>query len=451
MSAKPNIEKIASCGNTFAALSSLGDVFSFVLDGSSENQSQSGHQSPKTSRIWSLRRKFTAVTDVAVGQDGTILLSTVSGHVYIRSRRDGGKRSGDSSQTGGWKVMRVPYLQRIVKVAASSTGAFAALRSDVPLRMIDIEGITLPAALVKILPHWRRISALPPASYPSKDAGKKGKGSVRRDEYDDDDGEVDATIERDVQTALRLFEISQQWDDTWETSLGGSDVHLETLMGTQSIRIPCHRLVLAARSPVLAKKFSSPVTTKTALPHCSQALTALLLMHYLYSDDLPSIWDTRVGQRLRDTLPSSVKIDFAKVKEELVELSTTLELPALRRSLVYHVKTSPEPVLTQILGQVFHSAASPHLPPPDVVLVLADREVLCHSVVLRARCAFFETFFEDPDWSLQRREAGTGRMRFDLQHLSRDVMALVLEHVYKDAGVEMFDLLGASWCRSRRC
>lgn len=62
---KPNIAKITSCGTTFAALSSLGDVFTFQVGGEG-GEGQAGSFSPartvlKPQRIWSLRRKFTAV------------------------------------------------------------------------------------------------------------------------------------------------------------------------------------------------------------------------------------------------------------------------------------------------------------------------------------------------------------------------------------------------------
>ncbi|KAH8115547.1 hypothetical protein DFH11DRAFT_1585305, partial [Phellopilus nigrolimitatus] len=40
----------------------------------------------KPQRVWALRKQFSAVKDVALGSDGTIVLCTESGPVYVRNR-----------------------------------------------------------------------------------------------------------------------------------------------------------------------------------------------------------------------------------------------------------------------------------------------------------------------------------------------------------------------------
>lgn len=435
VSSKPNIDKIASCGTTFAALSSLGDVFTFSLDlaggadSPSAASSSSARAAPKPQRIWSLRRNFTAVTDFGVGLDGSIILCTLSGHVFVRTKKfeasSLGKASGSatppsssrhigssSSSSSGWKFSRVPYLQRCIKVAANSTGAFAAIRSDVPLRPIEVEGPTLSENLLGVLPYWRRVGPL----------GAKVGSRRRKDVDEDNEDDGDLGVERDVEVALRMLRVLDKWDASWEQPLGGSDV----VLVAGSLALPVHRLVLAARSPVLARQLES---SDSATIDCSP-FTLLLLVHYLYSDDLPAIWDSRVGSALRARHPTPLALDIARTKAELQSLAVALSLPLLAQSLLFHVKTPPAPSLSAALQAADPDAA-------DLVLELEDREVPCHSVVLRARCSFFATFFDDADWSSERREGKV--VRFDLKHIRADVMDVVLKHLYLDAGVELFD------------
>ncbi|GAA5902128.1 hypothetical protein JCM8208_002483 [Rhodotorula glutinis] len=468
--AKPSISKLAACGNTFAALSSLGDVFTFSLDSGTASAMPTSSSStaaasltgtsgdgtaspgrgarfaPKPTRIWTLRRSFTSVTDVGVGIDGTIIICTVSGHVFIRSRKfdstsaksglslslgldsSSSSAAGSSERKGGWKFSRVPYLQRVIKVAANSTGGFAALRADVPLRFIDLDGPSLAVDLLALLPHWERVG--PPAPPPAR--------PQRAHEDDEDEDDTDAVIERDIAVATKLMEVLRRWDLTWETSENGTDAVIN--VGVRSI--PVHKTVLAARSPVLARHFA----TKRQLDLECSGLTALLVVHYLYSDDFPAVWDSRVGLPLRKVLSpaESAQLDVGAVKLELRALAKSLELNALSQALERQVKTVPAPTLASSFTDLLASSVSPKvasaLPAslkPDVVLRLADREVRAHSVVLRARCTFFATFFADPDWHRARRSS-SGVVTFDLSHLEWDVVSLVLEHVYRDAGMSLF-------------
>lgn len=84
--------------------------------------------------------------DVALGADGSLILCTESGHVFVRTRNpkagaNDGRRQAQTAPPSNhnanlFKFQRVPYLQRIVKVCTNSTGAFAALRMGVPPRPI---------------------------------------------------------------------------------------------------------------------------------------------------------------------------------------------------------------------------------------------------------------------------------------------------------------------------
>ncbi|BGP17782.1 hypothetical protein JCM10213v2_005824 [Rhodosporidiobolus nylandii] len=431
VAAKPNITKIVSCGNTFAALSSLGDVFTFTLDTSAQESASSlARYTPKPQRVWNLRRKMTAVTDVSVGLDGSIIICTVSGHVFLRSKKfeaaaSSSKVGSSSSSSGGYRFSRVPYLQRVIKVAANSTGGFAALRADVPLRFIEIEGATLARDFLHLLPHWQRIGPLPATA-----AKKRGSGDGEDSDEEDD---TDAVIEKDIEVASKLMAVVGSWDLTWEVTASGTDA----VVNAGTLSIPAHKAVLSARSSSLAQHLSSHRTLNL---DCSP-LAALLFLHYLYSDDFPAVWDTRVGLPLRASLPQDIKLDVGAVKLELQRLAQAYDLPALAQSLERQVKTPPAPTLASDFGNLLQLSLAkgtsfPAGLKPDVVLQLADREVKAHSVVLRARCPFFATFFDDADWAAERRKGGV--VKFDVQHVSWEVMHLVLDHIYRDVGMSLF-------------
>lgn len=458
--AKSSIRKLAACGNTFAALSSHGDVFTFSLEGGSNASAgpasgmsgyatppggagshtpTNGRVVPKTQRVWNIRRSFTAVTDIGVGLDGGLILSTVSGHVFIRSRKydsssskSGGASMNSGSGGGGWKFTRVPNLQRVIRVAANSTGGYAALRADVPLRFIEIDGPSLSTDFATLMPHWTRVHG--PEAMNEVDAAADRAKRTGADASDDED-EHDLVIERDIVVAQKLLQVVRDWDLTWEVLSSGTDAHLKV----GALDVPVHRAILAARSPVLSQLLAN---TRTLAIEASP-LSVFLLVHYLYTDTFPALWDTRVGGPVRESISGdgdAASLDIAVVKTDLRRLADTFDLPALAQALERQTKTLPTPTLATALGELYMLAVSDAkvdaILKPDTVLRLADREVRCHSVVLRARCAFFRTVYDDEEWFVARKHGGT--VTFDFSHISWDVMRLVLEHIYRDAGMSLF-------------
>ncbi|KAJ8330053.1 hypothetical protein QVD99_003207 [Batrachochytrium dendrobatidis] len=180
-----SVVKIVSGNHQYAALMSTGDVYMWSPPESrfqdSWQQVNFPQQRPKL--VWSVRKKFMAAHDVDIGVDSSIIIGTVSGHVFVGTRRvqaqstqplassersvyvspavaaakmlnessvPGASSSGIAStlslasyfSQGGlssmhpkdsnvfFKYTMIPNLQHIVMVVASSGGAFAAVRSD---------------------------------------------------------------------------------------------------------------------------------------------------------------------------------------------------------------------------------------------------------------------------------------------------------------------------------
>ena len=117
-----------------------------------------------------------------------------------------------------------------------------------------------------------------------------------------------------------------------------------------------------------------------------------------------------------------------RVKAELQVLARVLELSELGVALEASGKRDPVSSIgrdMQCLFDAVHSTAviMPTATPltPDVVLQLADKEVYCHSVILRARSPLFAGFFDLEDWTAKRWDKD-GRVKVDMRHFGWDVI-----------------------------
>jgi hypothetical protein len=476
---KPSIAKITSSGSTFAALSDYGDLFTFSLGHPSEYATGSSVSSTATKRIpapepqlvWSVRKKFTAVRDVAISLDGSIILCTSSGHVFVRSRRSGEATSAakPSSKTGSaraFKFAQIPLLQRVIKVATNESGGFAAIRGHPPVKDVRIKGATLAEDMSRSLP-FLRISSDRSGFTDNKDShitadigldvvndekAEAGSSESEEDGDDSDDERGDSTIQRHSVIASLLAEAARRWDSAQEKygpkaldPPTGCDMFI--IAGGKYL--PAHRAIVAARiqtirqllehppdkglggslEGVVIKRPRSDVTTML-LPQCSFH-TGLFLLYYLYTDDLPAIWTASVGMRA-DRQLSLAKVNRSTVQSQLKELASILALPALTPCLNSPVPRTPTPTLCTDLRSFFNSSvdcAVAASPLHDIELRLSDRTVPAHSVILR-RSPFFSALLQ-PDWSSSR--WSNGKIAIDLSHLRWDVLGVHLHYLYGDA------------------
>ncbi|PWN29222.1 hypothetical protein BDZ90DRAFT_231202 [Jaminaea rosea] len=474
---KPSIAKLTSSGSTFAALSDYGDLFTFTLEHPSEYNKGSATPTsgggakrvpaPEPQLVWSVRKKFTAVRDVAIGLDGSIILSTSSGHVFVRSRRTASeaKSSSKSGSARAFKFAQIPMLQRVVRVATNESGGFAAIRSQAPIREIKVKGRTLQEDLLESLPHLKTRGTGGEQKLISADVGALTQAVSRDDEAEsDEESDVgDTTIQRHTGIALLITEAAKRWDrdETGQAQPHFGAANLVPPPGTDMFLIaggkylPAHRAILSARIPrlssfldnpptkgaggapngVVVKKVSDSVVTLT-LPSCSFH-TGLFLLHYLYTDDLPAVWTSSVGLRVEKQF-AQAKINRNTVHAQLKELASVLALPALTPVLNSPVPRSPTPTLREDMASFFKGAVTVDIeasPLHDVELLLSDRTVPAHSVLLR-RSPFFTALLH-PDWTSTRWSL-SGVLTIDMGNIRWETMAILLSHIYADKGLEAF-------------
>ncbi|KAF8653250.1 hypothetical protein AX16_004048 [Volvariella volvacea WC 439] len=528
---KTGIEKLASCDDVFVALSTHGELFTFSPPSTAESGKEKARVEPQ--RVQALKRQYSRIQDVAVGQEGSIIFSTESGHVFVRTR----SMSAPTSKT--FKFQRVPLLQRVIGVAANNMGAYGALRLEYTVKPLLVYGNKFAQDMCKVEP-WLYD---PGKWYSNTEGGLKRKkredierevrdakteaaASSRpapRSRYSHDDDISDVlndviglkklcgVVEKEKADRAGGDASASKEGNPWSYSYAyGADV-LVTL--SNGATFPAHRVVLAARSSVLRsvladvstfKDSQSKVSLKATVPrvvdnhgqgrikaHLSisgcHPLSLLILLHYLYSDELYAIWDRRVFNAavVRGRPIHQVGIRQEQVVAELLDLARVLELhqsvllclrspvkryptATLRRdmSAVYDEVQSMFPVEREV--EVLQVGSPGSSPPkskgkgkakevvveevrevrdteqldqgspiaPDVVLELADRRVYCHSSILRARSEFFEAFFDEKIWTEKRVEDGNGILRIDLRHLKWRVCKFVMRFLCSGEGEE---------------
>lgn len=375
-----------------------------------------------------------------------MIVCTASGHVFVHAPRPvkgpsiggvgvGVGGGGGAVRTG--KYQRMQGLQRVVGVAANSTGGFAALRADVVVERVDVEGRSLAEDIGAVQPY---LSAL--GEHPTLEESEALVGEVDEDEDEESEGVVG-----DVKLGERLCAVVERGGVKIE--MGHHVLHGADMRVSGAVEVPVHRAVLAARSSVLRDVIAGTPLSRDGLAISyskstlsisgCHALSVLVLLNYLYSDTVCAIWDRRVHIPLATSLavihaqPGSTRLDMQR-------LARALDLPALRHAVETIGKRSPAVTLPSDFSRLFQSAQIPHSPlcPPDICLALSDRNVLCHSIVLRARSPFFSSFFDEPEWTRTRWDEG-GVMTVDLGHLEWRVMEFVFRWMCEGVGVDVFD------------
>ncbi|KAG2131671.1 hypothetical protein DEU56DRAFT_454262 [Suillus clintonianus] len=430
------ITKLTSCDDTIAALSSNGEVFTFTSQPIGEGDSAKSSPTFKPQRIWALRRQFSAVQDVDIGADGTIIVCTQSGHVYVRSRS---AKGGQGSSAKAFKFQRIPYIQRAVAVCANSTGAFGALRVDFKPLPIHVTARSFSLDIAEIQPYLGLSScagtlpAMPNATTPLLDA--------------DEDVE-DASILDDIGDLSKLLHVLDQRKNEPDIALSYNADMVVVTPGP--LYLPAHRLILAVRCPVLGgilhsgrplhdKSSGIKVNLVSEDRVCIQIigchpLTVLLLLRYLYSDQLLAIWDLRIGTPFV-TQFQIYAVKPVAIKAELQALARILDLQLLSKALESPGKRVPTPSQaenfrllyesTQLTGPLRKNINEDSLA-PDVALHLADQVIVwSHSAVLQARSQFFASFFGDSAWTSKRRDK-SGIIDIDLEHLEWQVIQYVV-------------------------
>ncbi|RSM03503.1 hypothetical protein CDV31_010499 [Fusarium ambrosium] len=449
------ISSIASGGETIAAVTARGDLFTLHLNHKGDpSQSAASTTNPVKIKnaltqpqcIWDSRKDGAA--SVGVGEHGSVIICTESGAVWKRVKRTKGKMT-EFAESGAkrkdFKFQRVPYITNCVAVRSSIFGAFAAIRKDskVMAQEIKISEKSLRDEISSLLCL---------NSFQAPDLGETTPGheALKKAIVREKPGSVPYEILRSsniVQHLLNWLSMNSFQFGDMNMAICSSDV--------PEVRIPVHSWVLAGRSSVLRHGLSELRNRGSSFSTDSFSLeidedkalltlfgvdiyTVLNIVVHAYQDSFVPVW--------RYTRESPAEAPrFRRVRTELMKVATKLALPKLEAAV--RLQTGVDESLDADFKQAIYDPS--FFDDGDIIIELDGEDVTAHSQLLCQRCPFFEGLFNgrsQGQWLAGRRD-GMGeadKIRVDLKHIDPDIFHYVMSFIYADIGQELFDEVSVS-------
>jgi alpha-tubulin suppressor-like RCC1 family protein len=450
----PNkIKKITSGGDTICAMSSSGEVFTVAVSRRLEGVQDAGTSTtnPKQirgalsapHRIWSSNKGHMAARDVDVDQDGSIILTTEAGSVWRRTKRASIKTAlpGNTSEQRpkDYKFQRVPGLTRVIAVRASAFGAYAAIRKDCDVTKTQI-GVDEPNL-------WKDLAPLL-SFYPLSEYEERSDDEDPSPRFWTRPSEAQSLRKR----VLRSPDLEKEVEESLLLSLPSSENTFDLVLGTtlSDVRIPVHECVMSGRSRVFRDamvKFRTGDSLDHVIADCLRIqksgekvavifegldfLTLFDLTLYAYTDTVVDFWNVT---RHYPTLA----FRYRSVRTELMKVASRLELRQLEPAVRQMV--NPRRSLNMDMEMAIKDQS--YFDSGDMIIELADGEMLLHADVVCQRCPFFEGLFRGRaggQWLAGRRTEESQLVRIDLTHVETHLFELVVRHLYTDAGEELFN------------
>ncbi|OZJ04633.1 hypothetical protein BZG36_02028 [Bifiguratus adelaidae] len=384
-------------------------------------------------RAWTLRKSHFILRDAAIGQNGSVIVCTESGHVFMGTPRKEVKNDRGRGEIKLYKYVRIPYIQRAIMVRANPSGAFAVIKETAPIAPIEVRGPSLGSDLLLHLPDVR---------------GSNGKLMASQNQATSD---AFASVENG--------HICQAVEYHQNGHPEKGDVAADAYVIIGQHRVPVHQIVLAARCPVFCNIFEQlqhgkmkafeidcgSISVAVAATkgkhererraieikffHC-HLMTAKLLLKYLYSDEYDMPWHSTFRSS------SVVSSDLAPtvIRQQLVDLAEGLELAPLRTSVLSPYKQLPPPTLFRHLKDVLDHSDRYRKFADVIVQAKDDARFLAHEAIIKRRCPFFEAMFGmDRVWVKDRQSRhADGMIVVHMEHVRPDVMKIALMHMYTD-------------------
>ncbi|KAL2162246.1 hypothetical protein VTH06DRAFT_7159 [Thermothelomyces fergusii] len=442
------INYITSGGETIAAVTRRGDLFTMHLDhkvetnpptASTTNPSKIKGAVTQAQCIWSARRD--GVRSVGVGEHGSVIISTQSGAVWRRIKRAKAKDTSSwtsESKRNDYKFQRVPYITKVAAVRASAFGAFAAIRkdSDVMREQLSIGRQSL----------WEDVAPLNCLS-----AFKASEPGNKNDEVWKFWG-MDNIRERIGAVAYEVLKSADIESDLAQhvTSWSYKNEPLDAVVCTSSspeIRIPIHGWLLSARSPVLRTALAqfrktgsyahefftvSDADGKALVSFQGLDLVSVLnLVLFAYEDKVIPVWNFTGHVR-----PLAYR--YRQIRQEVMRLAGRLGMNSLEAAA--RMQVDPK----KSMDQDFQLAVKDprFFDDGDALLQLEGVEVPVHSAFICQRCPFFQGLFYGRSqglWLQGRRATSADRIKIELDHADPKAFKYVLQFLYGDHGAELFD------------
>lgn len=445
--------KVSAGADTICALTRMGDVFAVRVNQKLEStEAETSTTNPnkirsalsRPQRIWTSRKEDMAVRDLSVGRDGSVIICTKSGSVWRRIERtklEGAKAARNQPKSKDYKFSRVPGLTRVTAVRSNTFGAYAAVRKD--CEIMKKANIIGQSSFRRDLGSLLSLEEVP---YPTN--GDDLPTEIRLLDLNSAPGDHLPSI----QVLSEKLESSIKTSITRKVSSSRYLYDTDVCTTTSDIRIPVHRFMLLARSPVLERLLTksngpemSPMSDmisvimnsneKTEIRfHGYDPMSLVIFIIYVYTDDFLPIRSYNYGRH-------DQAVRASKIRSELRELASRLEL----RELEQAVRKNRLSSMSSLNGNIRDAMSIPEFfDDADTTVVLAGAELKVHSTIMCQRCPFFDGIFKGRaggSWLSSRRlaEKEKGTIKIDLSHMDSEAFRIVLNYIYCDGDEKFFD------------
>ncbi|OBT45947.1 hypothetical protein VE00_04261 [Pseudogymnoascus sp. WSF 3629] len=445
-----HISLVTAGGDTIAAVSSRGDLFTMTVSHNIDSSTSSASSTTNPAKIrsslsqpqkiWSLRKgNWDGIKSVGVGEDGSVILCTQAGAVWRRVKRTKVKEAFSAyTKNKDYKFQRVPGLTNVAAVRSNIFGGYAAIRKDCDvMTQISIDEKTLwddIAPLFCVSGEELSVTTAPPAG--------------KRDRYP---WPPIVSIEHlDPLRQAVLLSVDFEADVARHIAKGGIDhekYDAEISSSAAKTKIPIHSFMFAARSPLMRDAFKKAKETgEFIVPEVMTIratddslniefedldfITIFNLALYLYTDKVLDVWHFSRNVPARGNR-------YRQIRNEIMHVATKLEMNGLEVG----VRRMAAPLRRMNIDFAFALRDPAFFGDGDAVIELDGDEVTVYSSFWRQRCPFFEGLFggrAGGQWLAGRKE-DSEPVRVDLTHIEPSTFDVVLRHVYTDAGTELFD------------
>jgi alpha-tubulin suppressor-like RCC1 family protein len=443
------IVTIESGGDTIAAISSRGDLFTLnvrkkdtKVAASTTNPAKIKDALSQPERVWSLRKgNWDGIKSVGVAENGSVIVCTQAGAVWQRVKRAKNKDAFTDTRNYNrkdFKFQRVPGLTKVAAVRSTTFGVYVAIRKDcdVTKTQVMVQDKSLWEDIAPLL-SIRDLVASEPSVEEDTETPRFWKPALPREAVEPLKWAVlmSPDLEADVNRLLMGRDI-EEYD-------------AELCSTVSDVAIPIHRFMLAGRSPVIRKAFvefshtgsaSLPevfsidkgVSGKTRITFNSLDPIALInLAIYLYTDTVVDVW------HFTRQCPT-MAFRFRQIRIELMKLSSHLKINKLEAAV--RLMTQPEKRLDLDLDSAIQDES--FFDDGDAIVELDGAEMAVHSALVCQRCPFFDGLFNGRaagQWLASRRQDSSEPVRIDLKHIAPQTFELVVRYIYADVGPELFD------------
>ncbi|KAI1814891.1 hypothetical protein GGS20DRAFT_377420 [Poronia punctata] len=453
-SKRREVHHIASGGDTIAAVTGSGDLFTMRLNHNSENDHlTSSTTNPSKIKeaitppycVWTSRKD--GVSSVGVGENGSVIISTQSGAVWRRIRRAKAQDTRGASvpdhKRKDFKFQRVPFITDVVAVRSSAFGAYAAVRKDcdVTRDQLEISRATL----------WDDMAPLLPL------VGFKAQNSKTREFKDTWKARNPDRLKAQVdELSYEIFSSTDLEEDlvyhftSWGFANQPTGFAIRSA-SNQKLALPVHSWILSARSPILRTglqqfrdlgyyempEFLTIVEDNGEIVlefAWNLDLIALLnLVVFLYTDRAIPVWNVSWQSESSTHRSRQIRNDVMKIGSRLgiskLEACARLQTTASRSMDADFRDAVDDP-------SFFEDG--------DALLELDGDSIPVHSTMLCQRCPWFQGLFNGRSqgkWLESRRatQDSSDVVNIDLRHLNPESFHYVLRYLYADVGEELFD------------